>query len=114
MISFVLTTWRLVKALFSVMKMRLFWAVFTTLALILLSGTLFYHQTEGWALLDAFYFAFISLMPTSVDTGMAPTASLSKVFTMIYLIVGMGVMLAMILIIGRAVIKFEKEEEARK
>lgn len=114
MVSFVLTAWRLVKALFGVMKMRLFWAVLTTLALILLSGTLFYHQIEGWALLDAFYFSFISLMPTGVDTGLAPTAPLSKAFTMIYLIVGMGVMLAMILMIGRSVLKFEEQEETRK
>lgn len=114
MISFILTAWRLVKALFGVMKMRLFWAVFTTLALILLSGTLFYHQTEGWTYMDAFYFAFISIMPTGLDTGVVPTSTFSKIFTMIYLMVGMGVMLAMILIIGRAVVKFEKEETTQK
>lgn len=114
MISFILTAWRLVKALFGVMKMRLFWAVFTTLALILLSGTLFYHQTEGWAYMDAFYFAFISIMPTGLDAVVVPTSTFSKIFTMIYLMVGMGVMLAMILIIGRAVVKFEKEETTQK
>lgn len=114
MISFILTAWRLLKALFGVMKMRLFWAVFTTLALILLSGTLFYHQTEGWPYMDAFYFAFISIMPTGLDAGVVPTSTVSKIFTMIYLMVGMGVMLAMILIIGRAVIKFEKEETTHK
>ncbi|MCG1010274.1 two pore domain potassium channel family protein [Salinicoccus sp. ID82-1] len=111
MISFVLTLKRLISAIFRIGKEPLFRTLLLTLAIILLSGTLFYHQTEGWTLLNSFYFAFVSLIPTGINTGLAPEASLSKWFTMIYLIVGVGVMLMLLIRLGFAIIKLEKPED---
>lgn len=107
MISFLLTLKRLLSALIDLAKDPLFRTLVGTLALILLSGTLFYFQTEGWALLDAFYFSFVSLIPTAVETGLIPQKTLSKWFTMIYLVVGMGVMLMMLIRVGLAVSKID-------
>ncbi|WP_202395696.1 potassium channel family protein [Virgibacillus halodenitrificans] len=95
------------------MKERVFKSLLATLAIILLSGTLFYSRIEGWSFLDAFYYAFVSLIPTSVTTGLIPEATISKWFTMIYLVVGVGVMLMIIVMIGFAVVKFEISEEKR-
>lgn len=50
-------------------------------------------------------------MPTSVSTGLVPQANLSKWFTMIYLVVGIGVMLMVLIRIGLAVADFERTEE---
>ncbi|WP_121615486.1 potassium channel family protein [Virgibacillus halodenitrificans] len=113
MISFFLTLKRLLSAVFRLMKERVFKSLLATLAIILLSGTLFYSRIEGWSFLDAFYYAFVSLIPTSVTTGLIPEATLSKWFTMIYLVVGVGVMLMIIVMIGFAVVKFELSEEKR-
>ncbi|MCM3118734.1 potassium channel family protein [Neobacillus sp. MER 74] len=111
MISFILTLKRLLSALRKLAKDSLFRTLIGTLAVILLSGTIFYYQTEGWALLDSLYFAFISLLPTSMETGLIPEATLSKWFTMIYLVVGMGVMLMILIRVGLAVVNFEVSEE---
>lgn len=114
MISLLLTLKRLLSALFITIKEPIFKSLGTTLGLILLSGTMFYHQTEGWSWLDSFYFAVVSLIPTSLDTGLIPSTTMSKWFTMMYLIVGIGVMLMLLIMIGRAVINFEATEEANK
>ncbi|BAE83147.1 hypothetical protein DSY1358 [Desulfitobacterium hafniense Y51] len=111
MISFILTLKRLLSAVYRIMKEKAFKSLLVSLALILLSGTLFYKQVEGWSLLDSFYFAFVSLIPTSVSTGFVPQADLSKWFTMIYLVVGVGVMLMILIMIGFAVVNFEKSEQ---
>lgn len=111
MISFILTLKRLGSAIVRIGKEPLFKTLLLTLAFILLSGTLFYHQTEGWSFLDAFYFAFVSLIPTGVDTGLIPTEAISKWFTMLYLVVGVGVMLMLLIRLGFAIVKFERPKE---
>ena len=111
MLSFILTLKRLLNALYKAMKEQVFKSLLTTLALILLSGTLFYHKTEGWSLLDSLYFSFVSLVPTGLNTGLIPQTDLSKWFTMLYLLVGVGIMLMLLLTLGIAVADFEKAEK---
>jgi len=111
MLSFILSAKRLVKGLWRSFKRPQFLSLFTTLFLIILSGTLFYKGTEGWYWLDAMYFAVVSLIPTGVETGLYPTTSFSKIFTMIYLIVGTGVMFIMLLTLGRSIVDFSLNEE---
>lgn len=114
MISFLLTLKRLLSALFRIVREPLYRSLLVTLAVILLSGTLFYKGVEGWSLLDSFYFAFTSLIPTSVNTNLVPQTDLSKWFTMIYLVVGIGVMLMVLVRVGLAVADFERSEERRE
>lgn len=80
---------------------------------ILLSGTLFYHQAEGWSLFDSFYFAFISLVPTGIDTGLILKETISKWFTLIYLVVGVGVMLILLILFGLTIAKVKRTEEVK-
>lgn len=112
MMSLVLALIRLLKAIFKVLREPIFKSLLTTLGIMLFSSTLFYHGTEGWSWLDAFYFSFISLMPTGMETGLIPTTVMGKWFTMIYLFVGIGVMLAMLALIGKAVLDFVPEEKS--
>lgn len=110
MISFFLTLKRLLTAVFRVLKEPLSRSLFVTLAIILLSGTMFYRGIEGWSFFNSFYFAFVSLIPTSVNTGLIPQTDLGKWFTMIYLVVGIGIMLMVLIRMGLAVADFERSE----
>ena len=52
---------------------------------------IFYHGVEGWGWLDSLYFSVITL--TTVGYGdFAPKTDAGKVFTIIYILVGLGIL----------------------
>ena len=110
MISFILTAKRLLSALLVAVKDKVFISLFTTLLIINLSGVLFYTKIEGWSYLDAIYFSWVSLIPSSLDIGLSPSTPLGKVFTMMYLVVGVGVMIGLLAMIAKAVINIDNED----
>lgn len=66
-----------------------------TVIVILVIGTVVYHYLEGWTWLDAFYFSFITL--TTIGFGdFAPKTDAGKIFTVGYIIIGVGIILAFI------------------
>jgi len=72
---------------------------FTSLALLaavaIVSGTGFYSLVEGFRILDAFYFSVVTL--TTVGYGdFAPQTDVGKLFTAVYALVGIGILLALI------------------
>ncbi|MEP2703387.1 MAG: potassium channel family protein [Roseibium sp.] len=91
--SFFLTLWRLLRALRLGFKDQEFRNLFKFFALMLLSGVLFYSSVEGWSFVDAFYFSVITL--STVGYGdLAPQTDLGKIFTSIYILVGIGLFVA--------------------
>ena len=111
MLSVILSFKRLLKGLYHGVKEPQFISILTTVALIVLSGTLFYSRFEGWAKIDAFYFAVVSLIPTGVDTNLVPSTTGTKLFTVLYLIIGTGLMFALLVNLGRAIIKEDKPKK---
>jgi hypothetical protein len=57
------------------------------------SGTIFYMIVEGWGLVDALYFSTIILTTVGLGDG-APDSDGAKLFTIVYALVGIGVLVA--------------------
>ena len=114
MLSVILSFKRLLKGLYHGVKEPQFISIITTVAFIVLSGTLFYSRYEGWSKIDAFYFAVVSLIPTGVETNLIPSTSGTKLFTVLYLIIGTGLMLALLVNLGRAIIKEDDKPKRYK
>ena len=58
--------------------------------LLLVGGTAFYSLVEDWNPLDAFYFSVTTL--TTVGLGdLAPKTAAGKLFTVLYIFVGLGI-----------------------
>ncbi|UCH89010.1 MAG: two pore domain potassium channel family protein [Thermoplasmata archaeon] len=68
--------------------------------LFLLAGAIFYHQVEGWGWLDSIYFCVTTL--TTVGYGdFNPTTGAGKVFTILYIVVGIGILLGYVNIVAK-------------
>jgi voltage-gated potassium channel len=96
MIEFFLTTLRLLRGMASAWKRDPEFRSLTFLVLVtLLGGTIFYSLEEGWSVVDAFYFSVTTL--TTVGLGdLSPQTSIGKLFTVVYIFVGIGIILGFI------------------
>lgn len=75
-------------------------AVFIFVIILLLSGMLFFMEVEHWHWLDALYFCVTTL--TTIGSGdFMPHTDIGKIFTIIYIFMGIGVVLAAARIIAR-------------
>ena len=86
----------------------LIWATST-----LLLGTVVYHWLEGWSYLDALYFSVISLATIGYGD-LTPTTPESKIFTIIYVINGIVILLALfdrVRVVRSQRVGFPKDEE---
>lgn len=56
----------------------------------ILWASIFYHYVEGWSWLDSIYFSVVTI--STVGFGdFSPETAAGKIFTMIYILVGLGV-----------------------
>ena len=95
MVSFFFTLFRLVRGIARGLRDPEFRALFIVLIFMLASGTLFYSKVEGWNVIDSLYFSVITL--TTVGFGdLHPTNQISKIFTIFYIFVGIGIIMAFI------------------
>jgi voltage-gated potassium channel Kch len=73
------------------LNMVLLFLVFFTIVV----GTLFYRYVENLSFLDAFYFSVITL--TTVGYGdIAPQTAVGRIFTVFYILSGIGLIVAFI------------------
>lgn len=60
---------------------------------VLLIGTLFYRLVEKWSWVDSLYFTVVTL--TTVGYGdLAPTGDMSKLFTLVLIVCGVGLIVS--------------------
>ncbi|WP_280771736.1 potassium channel family protein [Salipaludibacillus daqingensis] len=95
MISFLITFQRMVRAIIRGLKEPEFQVLLTLTFFTLLSGTIFYSTVENLRVLDALYFSVTTL--STVGYGdFSPQTDFGKVFTIIYIFVGVGMIVAFV------------------
>jgi voltage-gated potassium channel Kch len=91
LITLFTTLYRFGRSVKNGLKDPEFEALLFLLLVILVSGTIFYHGVEGWGWLDSLYFSVVTL--TTVGYGdLSPHTSIGKIFTMAYLLIGIGIL----------------------
>ncbi|QEE50576.1 two pore domain potassium channel family protein [Flavobacterium alkalisoli] len=81
--------------IFSFLKNREYRDLLYTTMIILIIGTVSYHYIEGWGIIDSLYFSVVTL--TTIGFGdFSPQTDLGKIFTIIYIILGIGIILQFI------------------
>lgn len=71
---------------------------------ILLSGTLFYSSVEGWHWIDALYFSATTLSTVGLGD-LSPQTQIGKIFTVVYIFVGVGVFVALFAQFAKALLR---------
>ncbi len=63
----------------------------TSAATALAVGTVVYHVLEGWSFIDSFYFSVVTLATVGYGD-LHPTTDAAKLFTVAYILVGIGIL----------------------
>ncbi|WP_051213190.1 potassium channel family protein [Maritalea myrionectae] len=106
--------WHGLKAAFGDEIVR---TILTMTIAIILFATLIYMLIEGWGPIDALYFTVMTI--STVGYGdITPETNLGKLFTVVYVISGMGIFVALVTRIANTMLRqsvdeFEKFEEAK-
>ena len=107
MLPFFYVFYRFGRGVWGSLKDPEFDALFSLVIIILGSGAVFYHFNEGWSWLDSLYFSVATL--TTVGYGdFAPHTVAGKVFTMFYLLIGIGVLLGFINFVAQRAVDEQK------
>ena len=75
---------------------------------LLATGTVFYSLVEGWDPLDALYFSVTTLATVGYGD-LAPTTDLGKLFTIFFVLAGVGVVVVFASEVARATIRRTEE-----
>ena len=104
MIALYLNVLRLLKAIFRSWKDPHFRGGLVLCIAVLASGTVFYSNVEGWNWVDALYFSAMTLSTVGVGD-LSPVTQLGKIFTVLYIFVGVGVLVALFSQFAKALLK---------
>lgn len=74
---------------------------------LVLIATLFYWFVEGWSLLDAVYFAVVTIATVGYGD-LAPHTTLGKIFTIGYIVSGIGIFVAAITALAQATLHADR------
>lgn len=85
----------IIETTISYLKDAAYRKLLLTSVLIISFGSTVYHYVEGWSWVDSIYFSVITL--TTVGYGdFSPQTDAGKLFTIFYIIIGLGMILAFI------------------
>ncbi|KQL50396.1 transporter [Heyndrickxia shackletonii] len=102
MISFFLTLSRLIKGIIHTFHDKEFKVLLILTIAIILSGTIFYHEVEHLSIIDSLYFSIVTLT-TIGHPYFSPETTLGKIFTIIYIFTGIGLVIGFIQKISKGI-----------
>ena len=109
MLPFLYTFYRFGKSTWRAFTDPEFEAVATLAVIVLAVGTLTYHGLEGWGYIDSLYFSVTTL--TTIGFGdLTPHTEVGRLFTIAYVLVGIGVLLSFINAIAHHTIEEGKRD----
>lgn len=76
---------------------------------VLTLGTVFYHFVEGWRWLDSLYFCVITLATVGYGD-FSPKTDAGKIFTMLYVFVGIGLLIAVFTRLAEALLAAQRDQ----
>jgi Ion channel len=80
---------------------------------LVLTGTVVYTLGEGWRLVDGFYFAVCTLTTSSIaDPDLVLTHDVLKIFTAVYVLTGIGILVEVARQLGVGFVKMREEYKA--
>lgn len=80
---------------------------------LLATGTAFYWWLEDWTILDSVYFSVITL--TTVGYGdLYPTRAPTKVFTIVYVLLGLGILVSFLSLVANNAVEARVERQEKK
>ena len=83
------------RTIFSYFQDKQYRDLLITTIFIVSFGSVVYHYLEGWSWVDSIYFSVITL--TTIGFGdFAPATPEGKIFTIFYIVIGIGIILSFI------------------
>ena len=83
------------RTILSFLKDKVYRELLITTIVILAVGSVVYHFLEGWKWIDCLYFSVITL--TTIGYGdFSPQTDAGKLFTIFYILIGLGIILTFI------------------
>jgi voltage-gated potassium channel len=79
---------------------------------LLLSGTIFYWSVEDWTFIQALYFSVVTLATVGYGD-LTPTTDYARIFTIIYIFLGLGVLVAFLSSIAQHYMRQKAEDAGR-
>ncbi len=96
----------------SILKAETFAAI-TTLFSWIAIGTVVFHRLESWNWIQSFYFSVVTI--TTVGYGdFTPTNDLSRLFTAIYILVGVSIGLVTLSVIGSEILRRREQRYSER
>jgi voltage-gated potassium channel len=94
-LAFVLIIWNFLRSTWGTLRDPKIRPLAIWLIALLIVGTNFYRAVEDWSWLDSLYFCVITLATVGYGD-LTPTTDAGKVFTIFYIIGGIGVLVAVV------------------
>jgi Ion channel len=91
-------------------KEETFAAIVSAAIALVLTGTVVFTLGEGWNIVDGFYFAVCTLTTSSIaDPNLVLTHDVLKIFTTVYILTGIGILVELARQLGVGFVKMREE-----
>ena len=89
--------------------------IFGAALLLVALGTVTYTLSQGWSLIDGFYFAIATLTTSSIaDPHLTIESNAIKLFTVFYILIGIGILVELARQVGFAFVEVHRQDQAAK